>query len=388
MKYFFFLTLIFVLAGCSSREEASDKKELPDNFTVSGKISGAENSSIYLEAYSQQGTIAVADAKIESDGTFSLKGNIPGIGIYQLRLGESNDKVLPMTLVPNDHVKLNTSFSDYSIHPSVSGTAWANALNGYMKLLAQFIVENGKLQALKGKTTEDELMAHYLVVKQPLDEFALREMKKNPANPFNIILSSSAVPTTGFEGWNPENLELLKKVAAAFDKRYSNSPITATFSQQVAQIESAYNEYKGTSSAAAGFAPEIALKTPEGKTLSLSSLRGKIVLVDFWASWCRPCRMENPNVVRLYNQYKDKGFTVFSVSLDTDKNAWMQAILTDGLIWPNHVSDLLGWQTSMTRLYGFESIPHTVLIGKDGKIIATGLRGESLEQKLKELLSK
>jgi thiol-disulfide isomerase/thioredoxin len=387
MKYLFSFIVILVFAACSSEEETSDKKDLPDNFTVSGKISNAQNSTIYLEAYSQKGTIPVADTKIETDGTFSLKGNIPGIGIYQLRLGESKDKVIPMTLVPNDNAKVNTSFENYSLNPSVSGTTWANALNGYMKLLDEFRLESSKLQIDKN-INQQELMAKYLVIKQPLDAFALREMKKNPANPFNIILSSSAVPTTGFEGWNPENLALLKKVAKAFEQRYNDSPITATFLQQVVQIESAYNEYKGNSQTAAGFAPEITLKTPEGKTLSLSSLRGKIILVDFWASWCRPCRMENPNVVRLYNQYKDKGFTVFSVSLDTDKNAWMQAIMNDGLTWPNHVSDLLGWETPMTRLYDFESIPHTVLIGKDGKIIATGLRGASLEQKLKELLSK
>jgi thiol-disulfide isomerase/thioredoxin len=120
--------------------------------------------------------------------------------------------------------------------------------------------------------------------------------------------------------------------------------------------------------------------------MKLSSLRGSIVLLDFWASWCRPCRGENPNVVRLYKKYKNKGFTVFSVSLDEDPAAWKQAIAMDGLAWPNHVSDLKGWETPLVKTYQFDGIPHTVLIGKDGKIIATGLRGEALEQKLEELL--
>ena len=132
-------------------------------------------------------------------------------------------------------------------------------------------------------------------------------------------------------------------------------------------------------------APDIVLVSPNGKTVKLSKLKGKMVLIDFWASWCGPCRKENPNVVRLYNQYKAKGFTVFSVSLDQDAEAWKKAIASDGLIWPNHVSDLLGWQTPLVQLYGFEGIPHTVLIDQEGKIIGTGLRGESLEQKLKEL---
>ena len=161
------------------------------------------------------------------------------------------------------------------------------------------------------------------------------------------------------------------------------------------QIESAYNEYLVAESGSqagttneSNMAPEIAMKNPAGKIIKLSSLRGKVVLLDFWASWCGPCRRESPNVLRLYKHYKDKGFTVFSVSLDEDAASWKQAIAKDGLIWPNHVSDLMGWKTPMTQLYQFESIPHTVLIDKEGKIIATGLRGESLEQKLKEIFSK
>jgi thiol-disulfide isomerase/thioredoxin len=165
--------------------------------------------------------------------------------------------------------------------------------------------------------------------------------------------------------------------------------MAATMENQVFQIESAYNEYlnAGANPAQGPVAPEISMKDPNGKVLKLSSLRGKIVLIDFWASWCGPCRRESPNVVKLYKQYKDKGFTVFSVSLDDDAAAWKKAIAADGLIWPNHVSDLKGWETPMVQTYGISGIPHTVLIDKQGKIIATGLRGESLEQKLKELFA-
>ena len=135
-------------------------------------------------------------------------------------------------------------------------------------------------------------------------------------------------------------------------------------------------------------APEIAMKDPNGKELRLSALKGKVVLVDFWASWCGPCRKENPNVVRLYKKFKSKGFEVFSVSLDQDPKAWKDAIAKDGLIWPNHVSDLMGWQTPLTQQYGFQSIPYTVLLNRDGNIIGVGLRGEQLERKLEEVLSK
>ncbi len=132
-------------------------------------------------------------------------------------------------------------------------------------------------------------------------------------------------------------------------------------------------------------APDIEMPSPDGKMLKLSDLRGKIVLLDFWASWCRPCRMENPNVVSLYTRYNAQGFEVFSVSMDRDRDAWLKAIENDGLVWPNHVSDLKGWTSSGGMAYGVTSIPTTVLIDRDGKVIAKNLRGEELGQKLKEI---
>lgn len=132
-------------------------------------------------------------------------------------------------------------------------------------------------------------------------------------------------------------------------------------------------------------APEITMNNREDVATNLSSLRGKVVLIDFWASWCGPCRKENPNVVGLYQKYHDKGFEVFSVSLDRSKEPWLKAIQDDGLVWPNHVSDLKGWQNAAAQLYGVTSIPHTVLVGRDGKIIARQLRGEDLGNKLKSI---
>lgn len=139
-------------------------------------------------------------------------------------------------------------------------------------------------------------------------------------------------------------------------------------------------------------APEISLEDVNGQTRKLSDMKGKVVLVDFWASWCQPCRMENPNLVRMYNQYKAKGFDVFSVSLDgverqmEPRQEWLDAIAADGLVWENHVSDLMGWNTPLLESYGFTGIPFTVLVDRDGKIIAKNLRGAELEAKLKEIL--
>lgn len=134
-----------------------------------------------------------------------------------------------------------------------------------------------------------------------------------------------------------------------------------------------------------GQAPDIVLNNLEGKEVKLSSLRGKVVLIDFWASWCGPCRKENPNVVRVYNQYKDKGFEILGVSLDNNADKWKAAIAMDGLTW-KHVSDLKGWQSAAAQLYQVSSIPFTVLLDKNGRIIAKGLRGQQLEQKLSEIL--
>lgn len=139
--------------------------------------------------------------------------------------------------------------------------------------------------------------------------------------------------------------------------------------------------------AAGDEAPEIEMTDMDGNTRKLSDLRGKVVLIDFWASWCRPCRMENPNVVRLYNEYKEKGFEVFSVSLDRNKESWKRAVEKDGLVWSNHVSELKHWDCQAARDYSVTGIPATFLIDKDGKIIQKNLRGQSLEIALSNIFN-
>lgn len=136
---------------------------------------------------------------------------------------------------------------------------------------------------------------------------------------------------------------------------------------------------------------DLAFASPEGKTISMSSLKGKVVLLDFWASWCGPCRMENPNIVAAYNKYKDvkfkgaKGFTIYSVSLDQNKDAWMKAIEKDKLAWPYHVSDLGGWQSKPAQIYRVNSIPASFLLDENGVIIGKNLRGPALEAALEKL---
>ena len=140
-----------------------------------------------------------------------------------------------------------------------------------------------------------------------------------------------------------------------------------------------------TATSVGAIAPDLAFPDPDGNIRKLSDLRGKVVLLDFWASWCRPCRGENPHVVAMYQKYHDKGFEVFSVSLDRDKESWKRAIAADGLVWPNHVSDLKYWSSEAARTYGVSSIPSTFLLDQNGRIIAKNLRGEALSKALKQI---
>ena len=153
-------------------------------------------------------------------------------------------------------------------------------------------------------------------LQQPLLEYVKVQIAKDPGNPVNIIFSTLLMPNEqeGFAGYDTKNLELLAKMDKAFQKEHPQSPFTAYVSEQIGQIQSQYESYQASTSGTVD-APEIAMMNPDGKELRLSSLKGKIVLVDFWASWCGPCRKENPNVVRLYKKYNGRGFEFFSVSV-------------------------------------------------------------------------
>ena len=174
-----------------------------------------------------------------------------------------------------------------------------------------------------------------------------------------------------------KNAALHNEVVMALYEKYPDN--------QLVKERYAVETSPATATSVGSIAPDLAFPDPDGNIRKLSDLRGKVVLLDFWASWCRPCRGENPHVVAMYHKYHDKGFEVYSVSLDRDKESWKRAIAADGLVWPNHVSDLKYWSSEAARIYGVSSIPSTYLLDQNGRIIAKNLRGEALSNALKQL---
>lgn len=392
VKYKTWLIIGVIVTGVASivwynkyQKDLADTGGLEPNFEISGKISGVPGLTLFIEAPSDKGTIPVAEGQINDDGSFSIIGNIPGLGYYFLRLGDEKNSLIPITLIPGDHLTINTSVNSFVSKPNAGGTSWSRTMNRYLGEFDKFQQTQARLQLNQENRSKEEVSKLFLAAKSKMEDFSRTNMMKDPSNAYNIILSMDLLPSVSFDDWDPSNLNTLRVVTEAFEKKYTGQPAAETFRNQYAQIENAYYEFASSVNGTVP-APEIALENPSGNIMKLSDLKGKVVLIDFWASWCGPCRAENPNVVKMYQKFKDKGFTIFSVSLDEDAAKWKEAISKDQLEWNFHVSDLKGWKSSVVANYGIEGIPFTVLVNKEGKIIGKNLRGEKLEETLNELL--
>ena len=361
-----------------------EKNDLEVNVVISGHIKDAGGLQLFLEATSDRGVISVAQTEIEPDGHFELPANIPGLGLYNLRLSDLNGSVLWLPLQAKDELHLNCTRQDFGRKPGLSGVKWAGNYQAMLEKTNQFEAFQKNLQANMAKLDQALIETQYDSARQVYENYCAQLIEKDLSSPLNILLSMNLLPTTGFENWNAKHLATLEKLAKSYQKAFVGQPASQNMMTQYQQIEDAYFNYASTINGTIA-APEIALPDPNGKTQTLSSLKGNYVLIDFWASWCGPCKSEMPNVIQLYKKYQNKNFTVFSVSLDDDPAKWKAAITSWGMPWPHHVSDLKGWNSNLPQTYQFDGIPYTVLVNPEGKVIGTNLRGAKLEKKLVEI---
>lgn len=350
---------------------------------VKGNLDNAEGETILLEKLSPTDVIATDSVEIGSSGDFKLStGEITEPGFYRVRVNDNNF----MILLLNDGEKAEVSGNALDFYRSyeVSGSEGSTKL----RTLDARLRKDYELQdSLRKSFMKFQAEGHPRLdsIAQSIDEvfkaaqtekvtFVEAFIDENP----NSLATLSAVQSVRYD----ENPELFDKVASNLEGVYPNSDYVKQFKAQVVELKA--KQQAAAKTGIGAVAPEIVVQTPEGETIKLSDFRGKVTMIDFWAAWCKPCRAENPNVVRLYNIYKDKGFEVFGVSLDQDKEKWVQAIKQDGLIW-KHGSELRFWQSSFVPAYSLDGIPMTYLIDENGIIIAKGLRGQQLEAKLQEI---
>lgn len=218
-------------------------------------------------------------------------------------------------------------------------------------------------------------------------EFNIMFIQQYPASFASLLALYQQIDSKTYILYKEEDFKYFAKVDSNLYQKYPTAPYVLSLHANVANMRTQQSRAKLQKmlSDLGAKAPEIALPSPKGDTIRLSSIKGKYVLVDFWASWCAPCREENPNLVKLYQKYKSKDFEIFQVSLDKTRDAWIKAIKDDKLNWI-HVSDLKYWDSPIAKTYNVESIPSSFLLDKDGSIMAKNLRGESLERRLANLL--
>ncbi len=321
------------------------------NVQIKGTIVNRGNfDKIYLEDIISQQELASVD--LSSNGDFSMEANIENTNFYRLKLDEENYLIL--IIQPGEKIIVHADVNEL-YNPEIKGSE--NSLLIY--------------STFKSSQEFDEKIEDYAKKIQEEKKAFIRQTILNNLNSLSTLFFIDELSID-------EDFDVYQKLDASLYAKYPDNFL----------VSELHNKVQSASTLAVGTpAPEIDLPNPDGKNIKLSSLRGKYVLIDFWAAWCRPCRVESPNMVRLYDKYHKKGFEIYSVSLDQTKDAWVKAIEQDGLGKWTHVSDLKYWDSEAGRAYGVDAIPFTVLIDKEGKIIAKGLRGADLEAKLAEIFN-
>ena len=332
-------------------------------YKVTGTVEGMPDGKAIIATVngSSLDTLAKADVK---NGSFEFTGNVSEpTGAYIMVIGQRG--AIPFML-ENANITVNAGQAGLT----VTGSEGQKIYDQFMAINATAQQEAMKLQQEYQAANGDQATIQEAYAKLMTDAQA-KETELIKANPDSYVSTFVIV-----SGMGQMEYEQLKERYNLLGEKAKASAQGKAIAAQIAKLES---------TAIGQIAPNFTITTPEGESISLYDIKGKVKLIDFWASWCGPCRGENPHVVEIYKEYHPKGLEIFGVSLDNNKEAWVKAIADDGLVW-KHGSDLKGWQSAPAQLYSVSGIPHTVLLDENNKIIAKNLRGDELKQKIAELL--
>jgi len=317
------------------------------------KIEGIVTNNLKFEEVFIEDIIkqtVLASTRIDSKGRFSVEAEIEKTNFFKLKFND--EYYIILILDPGDKIEINADINNLYA-PEIKGSENSALIYSTFDVMQGY---DKKIEELTKKVEAEK--------KEHIRKLILENL--------NSLSTLFFIDNLSIE----EDIEIYKKLDANLSKKYPDNFLVKELHNKIAGVD---NLVIGS------LAPEIDLPNPKGQNVKLSSLRGEYVLIDFWAAWCGPCRRESPNMVKMYEIFHPKGFNIYSVSLDQTKEAWEKAIKKDGLEKWIHVSDLKYWNSAAGRAYGVESIPFTVLIDKEGKIIAKGLRGDDLNAKLEEI---
>ncbi|MEZ5046817.1 MAG: TlpA disulfide reductase family protein [Chitinophagaceae bacterium] len=339
-------------------------------FKIKGTIHEMEEGEIYIIQASEKEKIDTIKVK---NNQFTYEGKVADPTVAMLQFGEGQQPAF--VILENTNFTLSYHLDSLN-SISIQGGEEQNVYNKFIAESKPILTKLDSLGKIAMMSQEDEATIMALQNEVGPIMNTMEVLQKDFATRNGKYVAGAFIAMNYFAEKQDKNVEEMNDVYSHFSDKAKNSYFGKQLNQMIAQLrKTSIGEQ----------AQDFTLNDVNDKPISLSSFKGKYVLVDFWASWCGPCREENPNVVKAYQRYHAKGFEILGVSLDDNKEKWMKAIQKDNLTWI-HVSDLKGWQSQAASLYGIESIPSNFLLDKDGKIIAKNLRSDLLLEKLQEIL--